>query len=59
MNDLLPFLKKESKLYAFRWFILIAALLTGLLFYSDISGWRIFNGSSQQQWTPGGPGYHK
>jgi hypothetical protein len=63
MNDLInkinPF-HKESSFFTFRWFIVVAALLSGLLFYSDTNGWRLFSGFGQQNWTASGPhGYHK
>ncbi|WP_158286531.1 hypothetical protein [Chitinophaga sp. S165] len=58
MNKFNPF-QPESSLFSFRWFIVITALIGGLLFYSDTNGWRLFSGG-QQQWSASGPrGYHK
>jgi len=54
-----PF-RDNSSAFSFRWFIVVAALIGGLLYYSDTSGWRLFSGSAQQNWAASGPrGYHK
>ncbi|WP_089835299.1 hypothetical protein [Chitinophaga filiformis] len=59
MNKFNPF-QRESPLFSFRWFILFASLIAGLLFRSDTTGWRLFSGSGQQQWSASGAhGYHK
>jgi hypothetical protein len=58
MNKFNPF-RQDSSLFPLRWFIVIAGLIGGLLFYSDINGWRLFSGG-QQTWSASGPrGYHK
>jgi hypothetical protein len=53
------FFKPTSVLFPFRWFIIIALVLTGWLVYADLTGWRIFDFSRQQQWNASGPGSHK
>ncbi|ACU59067.1 hypothetical protein [Chitinophaga pinensis] len=53
LNNFNPF-KEESSMFPFRWFLLILALLSGVLLYSDSSGYRIFSGSGQQQWNASG-----
>ena len=54
------FFKEDSGLYPFRWFIVLATVLTSLLTYSDYTGWDIFTFNQQQQWSASGPGtYHK
>ncbi|WP_149695166.1 hypothetical protein [Chitinophaga sp. CF418] len=59
MNKFNPF-QRESPLFSFRWFIVFASLIGGLLFYSDTNGWRLFSGSGQERWSASGQhGYHK
>jgi hypothetical protein len=42
------------------WFFIWILILAGCMAYSNLSGYRIFTFSSQQQWNAGGPaGYHK
>jgi hypothetical protein len=53
-----PF-KPESNLYPFRWFIVFALCIAGLMLYADLTGWRLFAFSGQQQWNASGPGFHK
>jgi hypothetical protein len=48
-----------SNLYPFRWFILVAIGMIGWLAYANLTGWRLFYSSPQQQWSASGPGYHK
>jgi hypothetical protein len=53
------FFKAASPLYPFRWFIIIMLVLVVGLVYADLTGWRLFTFSNQQQWNASGPGYHK
>jgi hypothetical protein len=53
------FFKPESTLYPFRWFIVFTLCIAGLMLYADLTGWRMFAFSSQQQWNANGPGFHK
>ncbi|HEY0678147.1 MAG TPA: hypothetical protein VGD17_07665 [Chitinophagaceae bacterium] len=50
---------KGSALFPFRWFIIFAIAVAGLMTYADMTGWRLFSFSNQQQWSANGPGYHK
>jgi len=51
--------KPGSLLYPFRWFLLIALFIIGIVTYANLNGWRLFAFNSQQQWNAKGPGYHK
>ncbi|HZH63386.1 MAG TPA: hypothetical protein VEY10_00755 [Flavisolibacter sp.] len=53
-----PF-KQGSAFFPFRWYILFTLLITGTLVYANLSGWRIFGSTGQEQWTASGPGSHK
>ncbi|HEX2607986.1 MAG TPA: hypothetical protein VHK91_11425 [Flavisolibacter sp.] len=55
----IKFIKPDSPLYPFRWFIIIGICIASLMAYADVTGWRLFSFSTQQQWNAGGPGYHK
>jgi hypothetical protein len=52
------FFSRESMLFPFRWFIVIAIALAGLMAYADLTGWRLLSWG-QEQWNAKGPGYHK
>jgi hypothetical protein len=52
------FFRRESTLFPFRWFIVIAIALAGLMAYADMTGWRLLSWG-QEQWNAKGPGYHK
>ena len=45
-------------MFPFRWFIVIAIALAGLMAYADMTGWRLLSWG-QEQWNAKGPGYHK
>jgi hypothetical protein len=53
------FFKPASPYFPFRLFIIVAFLITTWLLYADLTGWRLFTVSNQQQWSAKGPGYHK
>lgn len=53
------FLDKNSWVYEFRWFLVLAFILLSVMMYHDFTGRRMFTTSSQQQWNSSGPGYHK
>lgn len=53
------FFRSNSPLYGFRWFIIIAILVTCFMAWHDLAGGRMFYVSNQQQWSSSGPGYHK
>jgi hypothetical protein len=48
-----------SGLYPFRWFLIVVLGLVTWLVYANLTGWRLFYSSGQQQWSARGPGYHK
>lgn len=50
--------KKESFFYPFRWFIMIAACLLGILVYTDATGYKIFNTTKDEKLTAGTHAYH-
>lgn len=52
------FFNRDSVLFPFRWFIVIAFALASLMAYADLTGWRLLS-SGQEQWNAKGPGYHK
>lgn len=52
-------MKDFSSLYPVRWFLLVVALLGGVLAYSDYTGWRLLSFSNQEEWSAAGPGGHK
>lgn len=53
------FFNSHSPLFPFRWFIIIALVLTGWMTYANLTGWRVLTFSNQQQWNASGPGGHK
>lgn len=57
MND--NIFNKKSPLFEFRWFMLIALIIMGIMAWYDMSGGRMFSTDSQEQWSSNGPGYHK
>ena len=48
-----------SPLYPFRWYLVYALVIMGIMVYSDLTGYRIFDFSGGQSWSSRGPGYHK
>lgn len=41
-------------------FSIFTALLLGILIYSNVTGWYMFNSDDKKQtWSSSGPGYHK
>lgn len=55
----LNFFKPPSPLFPFRWLVLAALLLTTVLVYANLTGWRLLSFSRQQEWSAKGPGAHK
>ncbi|MFT3932234.1 MAG: hypothetical protein QM726_01360 [Chitinophagaceae bacterium] len=53
------FFSSHSPLFVFRWYILYALLIMGLMAWYDFTGSRVFNPDGQQQRSSSGPGYHK
>lgn len=53
MNNIIQLSKKYWK------FLLFSFGLSGLLGYSNYTGWRFFSAQPQDQWQASGPGYHK
>lgn len=56
---MINFFNHNHPLYSFRWFIVFALCIAGLMAYADLTGWRILSFSDGQQWNASGPGYHK
>ena len=59
MMNKMNFFKRESVLFPFRWFLIVAMAVAGLMVYADLTGWRLMAFSNQQQWSSTGPGRHK
>jgi len=53
------FFKSGTGLFPLRWFIMFAIALIAAFAAMDTAGYRLFSGGNQQQWSAGGPGYHK
>jgi len=53
------FFNTTSPFHPLRWFIIIMLVLVSTMVYADLTGWRLFTFSNQQQWNASGPGYHK
>ncbi|MCX6318656.1 MAG: hypothetical protein NTW29_15285 [Bacteroidetes bacterium] len=49
----------NSPLFPYRWFIVSTAAVILFMLWHDLNGGRMFTSGGQQQWSSGGPGYHK
>ena len=45
--------------YPMRWYFLFVAIMVAWMSYANYTGWRLFYGTSNQQWSASSPGGHK
>jgi hypothetical protein len=60
MNNFLNIFSSAHKLFAYRWLILTIIGGAAIMSYFDYTNDGFFmDNSKSQQWSSGGPGYHK
>jgi hypothetical protein len=53
------FLNKNSVAYPLRWFVIVSIVLTTIMGYANMVGWRLLSFDNQEKWSATGPGSHK
>jgi hypothetical protein len=53
------FLSKNSIAYPLRWFVILSIVLTCIMGYANMIGWRLLTFDNQEKWSASGSGTHK
>lgn len=61
MNNMKQFniFSKNSVAYPLRWFIIACVVLTSIMGYANLVGWRLLTFGNQEKWSASGSGSHK